>query len=566
MQHHGNTPARSPGRRKQIVLALGLALGLATAQGQASPAAGAASHAPADGPAAALMRRAAEAGIAIPADLPKFMARRAKAVEKAGHPTPQATHTVTNCNDSGPGSLRAAVASATSGDIIDLTGSGCTSALTPIALTSSIVTSVNDLTIRRGPEAEHQKYVIHGGNNGRVFTHNGTGTLTLDGVTVRSGKVTGTNAANPAQGGCVFSQGNVELTNQAQVKYCEATTSANGAAQGGAVFAANTVTVHDGGRITKGKAISTSGNALGGGIHAAGVELSGALIEDNLAQVTGAGIVAAGGGIHTERLEAKYSVIRDNRALIVAGASGVGARSGGAEIGGNGGSSIKYSTFSGNTADASGATNGGGSAITFGRSSTAGSFEMRSSTLANNASINSTKYGGALALRNDATIRSSTISGNTERNAADKKYGAGITLDDGVQLTMTSSIAAGNHLIPASGGNRLSDIGLSKPDEETATVVGTQNFRNWVDTGITWPSGNFGGLPAVKLGPLQDNGGLTQTMLPLPDSPVIDSGGTTGIFFDVDQRGEGFPRIVGPQADIGAVEWSTFIFSNGFED
>jgi IPT/TIG domain len=65
---------------------------------------------------------------------------------------------------------------------------------------------------------------------------------------------------------------------------------------------------------------------------------------------------------------------------------------------------------------------------------------------------------------------------------------------------------------------------------------------------------------APKLGPLQSNGGLTQTMLPLPGSPVIDAASaTSGV--TTDQRGD--PRTVklgftepsgGDGTDIGAVE------------
>jgi hypothetical protein len=53
------------------------------------------------------------------------------------------------------------------------------------------------------------------------------------------------------------------------------------------------------------------------------------------------------------------------------------------------------------------------------------------------------------------------------------------------------------------------------------------------------------------LGPLQNNGGPTQTMALLPGSPAIDAGDTTGAP-DTDQRG--FPRIVGGTIDIGAFE------------
>jgi hypothetical protein len=53
------------------------------------------------------------------------------------------------------------------------------------------------------------------------------------------------------------------------------------------------------------------------------------------------------------------------------------------------------------------------------------------------------------------------------------------------------------------------------------------------------------------LGPLQNNGGPTQTMALLAGSPAIDAGDNTGAP-DTDQRG--FARIVGGAIDIGAFE------------
>lgn len=561
MYHQGNAQTRI-GRRKQIVLAMGIALGLATTQSLAGPSGATVSQRYNDGPAAALIRHAAEAGIAVPADLPLYMERLAKQKAKKPPATPKATIQVTNCNNSGSGSLRAAVGFASSGDVVDMSGLNCN-----ITLTSSIVTSVNNLTLKGNPD---NKYGISGGNSIRPLNHTGTGQLTLDGVIVRHGRVTSNSAS--LRGGCVLSQGSVELTNQAQVKYCElrnTATTGSPVTEGGAIFAADTVTIVDGGRVANSTATSLTGTVQGGGIRAPFVNLSGGLIELNTARITGDGTFASGGGIHADSIMGKYSVVRRNNVVVSGSASAVSALAGGIEITGDGSSAIKYSTLNNNTVNAEGASFGGGAAIVFGTSSQTGDFEMKSSTIANNSTSNSTKYGGAMSLRKNATIRSSTISGNTEKNAGDNKYGAGITLNDGVTLTMTSSIIGGNHLISSAGGGTqlMSDLGLQSPGNDSATVVGTQNFRNWIDSDITWPAGNIGGLNSVRLGSLRDNGGLTQTMMPNADSPVIDEGGTTGLTGGVDQRGEGFPRVIGTQADIGAVEWRLVpeIFEDGFE-
>ena len=59
-----------------------------------------------------------------------------------------------------------------------------------------------------------------------------------------------------------------------------------------------------------------------------------------------------------------------------------------------------------------------------------------------------------------------------------------------------------------------------------------------------------------QLGPLQNNGGRTQTMALLPGSPAINAGDNTNAPA-YDQRGAGFPRIVGGAIDIGAFESSS---------
>ena len=59
-----------------------------------------------------------------------------------------------------------------------------------------------------------------------------------------------------------------------------------------------------------------------------------------------------------------------------------------------------------------------------------------------------------------------------------------------------------------------------------------------------------------QLGPLQNNGGPTQTMALLAGSPAINAGDNTNARA-YDQRGAGFPRIVGGTIDIGAFESSS---------
>jgi hypothetical protein len=58
------------------------------------------------------------------------------------------------------------------------------------------------------------------------------------------------------------------------------------------------------------------------------------------------------------------------------------------------------------------------------------------------------------------------------------------------------------------------------------------------------------------LGPLQDNGGPTPTLALLPGSPALNAGdnGTRSVTGPLDQRGQGFARVVNGAIDIGAFE------------
>src|SRR5262249_26838721 len=79
-------------------------------------------------------------------------------------------------------------------------------------------------------------------------------------------------------------------------------------------------------------------------------------------------------------------------------------------------------------------------------------------------------------------------------------------------------------------------------------------------TGITdGTNGNHVGTAAApldpRLGPLQDNGGPTQTLAPLANSRLIGAGSNDAVRPGVTTDQRGFVRIVGDAVDIGAVEF-----------
>jgi hypothetical protein len=84
--------------------------------------------------------------------------------------------------------------------------------------------------------------------------------------------------------------------------------------------------------------------------------------------------------------------------------------------------------------------------------------------------------------------------------------------------------------------------------------------------GVTLPPDTISADPL--LGPLQDNGGPTFTHALLEGSPAIDAGNNAA-GLDFDQRGDGYPRVSGTGADIGAFEVQTtpadMVFADGFD-
>ena len=144
-----------------------------------------------------------------------------------------ATITVNNCNDSGVGSLRDAVARAVSGDTIIVRTRGCSR----ISLTHGpIAIAANDLTLI-GPG---RAFTIHGGHASQVLMHAGTGVLRLKALSITHGRI----EAPQAFGGCIYSAGDVQLKD-VTVNHCVAqgigTGSADNVAGGGGIYAQRNV-------------------------------------------------------------------------------------------------------------------------------------------------------------------------------------------------------------------------------------------------------------------------------------------------------------------------------------
>lgn len=434
-----------------------------------------------------------------------------------------ATHLVTNCADSGAGSLRDAVASSVSGDLVDATGlNGVCSVIT--LTTGDIAVFPNSLTIR-GPGMDKLtltgKYGTFPNTHVepyRILTHTGTGTLSVQQLAMQWGQLT--NAAGSALGGCVYSKGIVILSN-VNVTLCSANTT-SGVAKGGAVYSKQNVLL--GGSSVKYNSANagTSGASFGGGVYAAGSLLS------------------------------KYSTLTLNSA---AGSSGrVIGLGGGAFIKGT----VAYivnSTIDSNTAQQS----IGGLAV----SNAAGATTIANSTISGNKAPNGV-IGGIYNNTNQLTISNSTIALNTAATAGVATSGTGIAIyGAGMAPTVNfqSTLVASNTYGATAQNRDLSAFGV--------TITGSNNLIR-VSGAALPPDTIVGACPL--LGPLRDNGGSTRTHALGGHSPALDAGNNTfGANFD--QRGNPHPRASGPPgtltpvADIGAyeVDGADFIFSSDFE-
>jgi hypothetical protein len=427
---------------------------------------------------------------------------------------------VTNCNDDGPGSLRDAIENlAVSGDTIDLTNTGCS---TITLTTGSIFMPQADLTLQ-GPG----RSLIIDGNGAYSLRHTGSGTLAIYDLSVVDGRKYLDASYNiDAKGGCVYSFGTAALVGT-YLKYCTAATANSSyASLGGAVYGREAVIAVDS-TIILGNA-NGSGLSAGGAVYTPGMATI-AYSQIGLSYSSGptGGVFAPGG------LFMKYSSVVNNSGTVAGGLYAAGNIF------------ITNSTIAGNDAGAAGGALFGGVGAT-------GPITLVDSTVSGNTA----GAIGGLGLKYSAEISNSTIAFNSETNASNTKYGAGIYTSN--TLDLQSSIVSTNTLNHSVSGLLPDDLG------GPGVLTGANNAMGLVLAPLDAPPGTLFEDP--KLAPLSFNGGLTATHALKPESPVIDAGNNAAGLF-VDQRGPGFPRVIGASADIGAFEFDLddLIFADNFD-
>jgi predicted outer membrane repeat protein len=405
-----------------------------------------------------------------------------------------ATITVTSTNDSGPGSLRQALAVAHDGDRITFAVGGT------ITLTSGALVVAKNVTIS-GPGADHLSIV--GIQFQSVFS---VGAATISGLTIRDGAVGISNGGMVTVMNCVISgnsRGGIENVSSLTVVNSNVSDNFTGISNITGELGVVTATI---------LSTTVSGNSAGGIVatpHFFGgrafITIIDCTISGNFGTTEGGGIFAT-----NTSLTVANSTISGNS---------TGSSGGGISISGSGlvpGSSIVNSTISGNSAG----TSGGG---------IYGSATVENSTISGNSAGTS---GGAIYSNSSVDVTLSTITGNSAPS------GGGIYNVGSVEVSNTILNAG------ASGENIFNDAG-------TVTSLGYNLSSDDGGGYLIGPGDQINTDPL--LGPLQNNGGPTFTHALLPGSAAIDAGDPnfTPPPFN-DQRG--CPRVINGRIDIGSFE------------
>ena len=411
-----------------------------------------------------------------------------------------------------------------------------------ITLTTEI-TIATDTTI----DGSGQNVTISGNHAVRVFTVPSGITLSLNELTIANGAV-----PSSEEGGGIFMDGGTLNVNNS-------TFSDNGAGHGGGIgIRDGTLNVSNStfsGNSGSGGGISTGPWSYSGGTitvsnstfsgNTGGILSNAALVVSNstFAGNSSSGIYNYGNGA---TLIVSNSTFSDNRAIAGGGIANY-----------EGTVTVSNSTFSSNSA-----TDSGG-----GIDSRAGALTVSNSTFSGNNATN----GGGGAIYNysaTATVSNSTFSGNSASG-----WGGGILNNPSSAVTVSTSTFSDNRADAGGGGIYNYDGGtVTLQNSIVANSTAGGNCTGTITDGggnLSYPDTTCPGINSDPvLGPLQNNGGPTQTHALLPGSPAINAGNPTGCTghqgdpLSTDQRG--FPRF--ERCDSGAYELQPIGFSTKVAD
>lgn len=438
---------------------------------------------------------------------------------KAAH---AATFEVTNLDDAGAGSLREAIAAANAAagpDVITF-AAGVTGKITLSSGQLTITDSLQIVGPGRGVLA------VDGGATSRVLDiplSTGDVAVSISGLTITNGK-----AASGA---------GIRVQDESLSLDDVALTGNTATGNGGGLFAdgfAMTLTVRN-------STISGNTGRTGGGAYVE--DTGGATVFDTVV-IDRNTASAAGGGVFL--YDPDNDVVVNNATIT----NNTAQKGGGIYLYSQDGGSftISNSTISGNRAT----TGGGVYLYDIDHPVSISNSTISGNTANNGAGINIDRISAP------AVISNSTISGNTATGS-----GGGVRLARGGGLSIANSTITANSAAEAGGTKSPGPITFSHTIIAGNTAATTADLSAaggvtsdfsilGTTTGtVTDGGGTQVGVTNPMLAPLANNGGSTQTHVPLATSPAIDTGNPAASAPATDQRG--MPRPAGTM-DIGAVE------------
>lgn len=294
-----------------------------------------------------------------------------------------------------------------------------------------------------------------------------------------------------------------------------------------------------------------------------------------------------GGGIFVSNtsLTLRNSLVTENTTGYHAGANNTdqGCFGGGIYREGSGVVTIEDSTIRGNTAGTGNNQQGGYGGGLYNYN---GTTIIRNSTLNDNASGEGTagysdgQGGGIYVKGGGVTVQNSTISGNTAGTGTSNGNGGGIGALSGtvslIQSTVTNNTGqTGGGIYQSFGTANIKNSIIAGNNASSAAskdcngTITSQGY-NLVGAGTGCPSSGTGDQTTsdARLGPLQDNGGPTETHALQYNSRAVGQipNGINGCGTDytTDQRGSARPA--GSSCDVGAVETPYVLWDGGGAD